>query len=152
MRRGAASALAAAVGLLAVVGVTSIGSSSLFAAAVRPLSTTTTTRPATGGDTTTTTIAHTFSGSVAGATEQYGYGSIAVSASIAAGHLSNVTVASLQTAESYSQSLAQQVIPMLLNEVLAAQSTQVNGVSGATYTSQAYLASLQSAIDVAGGL
>ncbi len=58
-----------------------------------------------------------------------------------------VGVANLQTAESYSQSLAQQVIPILRNEVLAAQSAKVNVISGATYTSEAYLYSLQSALD-----
>jgi uncharacterized protein with FMN-binding domain len=36
---------------------------------------------------------------------------------------------------------------MLKSEVLSAQSANVNTISGATYTSQAYLASLQSALD-----
>ena len=62
-------------------------------------------------------------------------------------HIDNVTIANLQTAESYSQYLAQQAIPILKKEVLAAQSAHVNGVSGATYTSEAYLYSLQSALD-----
>ena len=56
-------------------------------------------------------------------------------------------VVGLQTAEQYSQSLTQQVVPMLRNEVLTAQSAQVNGISGATYTAQAYLTSLQAALD-----
>ena len=53
----------------------------------------------------------------------------------------------LRTAEPYSQQLAAQVIPMLKSEVLAAGSAQINGVSGATYTSQAYATSLQAALD-----
>jgi uncharacterized protein with FMN-binding domain len=36
---------------------------------------------------------------------------------------------------------------MLRNEVLAAQSANINAVSGATYTSQAYALSVQAALD-----
>ena len=82
-----------------------------------------------------------------GATEQYGYGSLAVRVTVRAGKIINVVVPLIQTAEPYSQQLAAQVIPMLRNEVLSAQSAQINGVSGATYTSEAYAMSLQAALD-----
>jgi len=59
-------------------------------------------------------------------------------------------VANLQTAESYSQQLAQQAVPMLQSEVLSAQSAQISAISGATYTSQGYAASVQSALDQLG--
>jgi uncharacterized protein with FMN-binding domain len=36
------------------------------------------------------------------------------------------------------------------SEVLTAQSARVSNISGATYTTQAYLQSLQSALDAAG--
>ena len=36
---------------------------------------------------------------------------------------------------------------MLRNEVLSAQGTNINAVSGATYTSQAYATSVQAALD-----
>jgi uncharacterized protein with FMN-binding domain len=39
---------------------------------------------------------------------------------------------------------------MLLQEVLQAQSANVSTVGGATYTSEGYLMSLQSALDKAG--
>ena len=61
--------------------------------------------------------------------------------------ITNVTVPTLQTAEAYSQQLAQQVIPMLRSQVLAADGPHINGVSGATYTSQAYATSVQAALD-----
>jgi uncharacterized protein with FMN-binding domain len=64
-----------------------------------------------------------------------------------AGRIVDVSVASLQTAEQYSQNLAQQVIPMLKNEVLSAQSARISAISGATYTSEAYAYSVQSALD-----
>jgi len=82
-----------------------------------------------------------------GSNEQYGYGTLAVRVTVRAGRITNVSVANLQTAEQYSQSLAQQVIPILSNEVLSAQSANINGISGATYTSEAYAQSVQSALD-----
>ena len=39
---------------------------------------------------------------------------------------------------------------MLLQETLSAQSSNIDTVSGATYTSEGYLQSLQSALDQAG--
>ena len=86
-------------------------------------------------------------GTATGATEQYGYGKLAVRVTVQSGKIVSVAVPLIQTAESYSQQLAAQVIPMLRNEVLSAQSAQINGVSGATYTSQAYATSLQAALD-----
>jgi uncharacterized protein with FMN-binding domain len=85
--------------------------------------------------------------SLKGATEQYGYGQLAVRVTVRAGRIVNVSVPYIQTAEQYSQQLASQAIPMLKNEVLAAQSAHINAVSGATYTSQAYAASVQAALD-----
>ncbi len=85
--------------------------------------------------------------SALGNTYQYGYGQLAVRVTLNGSTITKVDTVGLQTAESYSQQLAQQVIPLLRHEVLAAQSARVNGFSGATYTSEAYLYSLQSALD-----
>ncbi len=82
-----------------------------------------------------------------GPTEQYGYGELAVKVSVSGNRVTNVAVLALQTAEPYSQQLAQQVIPMLRSQVLAADGPHINGVSGATYTSQAYATSVQAALD-----
>lgn len=82
-----------------------------------------------------------------GATEQYGYGYLAVRVTVRSGKIINVAVPLIRTAEPYSQQLAAQVVPMLRNEVMSAQSARINGVSGATYTSQAYAMSLQAALD-----
>ncbi|MHB1835515.1 MAG: FMN-binding protein [Solirubrobacteraceae bacterium] len=82
-----------------------------------------------------------------GASEQYGYGILAVRVSVVGTRIVGVGVSQLQTADQYSQQLANQVIPMLRSQVLSAQSAHINGVSGASYTSQAYAMSLQSALD-----
>ncbi|MEZ0093727.1 FMN-binding protein [Streptacidiphilus sp. EB129] len=42
-----------------------------------------------------------------------------------------------------------QAIPILTQEALAAQSATIDAVSGASYTSEGYIASLQSALDAA---
>jgi uncharacterized protein with FMN-binding domain len=49
-----------------------------------------------------------------------------------------------------SAAINSQAIPILKNETLQAQGANVNTVSGATYTSQAYIQSLQSATRQAG--
>jgi hypothetical protein len=85
--------------------------------------------------------------SAVGQNEQYGYGVLSVKVTVSGRRIVDVSVVNLQTAEQYSQSLAQQVIPMLRHEVLSSQTTQVYAVSGATYTSEAYLYSAQSALD-----
>jgi uncharacterized protein with FMN-binding domain len=82
-----------------------------------------------------------------GAVEQYGYGELAVKVTVRGGAISAVSVPLLRTAEPFSQQLTEQAIPMLRSEVLSAHGAKINGVSGATYTSEAYAASLQSALD-----
>lgn len=46
-----------------------------------------------------------------------------------------------------SQEITQAVTPLLHDEVLQAQNAQINLISGATYTSDAYQQSLQAALD-----
>jgi uncharacterized protein with FMN-binding domain len=84
---------------------------------------------------------------VTGVLEQYGYGELSVTITVRGTEITNVSVPVLRTAEPYSQQLAEQVLPMLKHEVLAAHSARINTVSGATYTSQAYADSIQSALD-----
>lgn len=86
------------------------------------------------------------SGSVTGSTVEYGYGQLAVKVTVHGGRIVHVAVPSIQTAEPYSQRLASQAIPTLRSEVLSAQSANIQGVSGATYTSEAFAQSLQSAL------
>lgn len=85
--------------------------------------------------------------SALGATEQYGFGELAVKVTVRGRRITDVTVPLIQTAEQYSQQLAGQVIPTLRSEVLTGQTASISAVSGATYTSQAYAASVQAALD-----
>ena len=81
-----------------------------------------------------------------GPIEQYGYGELAVKVTVNGNKIANVSIVGLKVAESYSASIANQVGPMLKSQVISAQSAQINGVSGATYTAQAYVTSLQAAL------
>ena len=102
------------------------------------------------GSTTTTTVSAPSSnvnGSSVGQLENYSYGEMAVKVTIVNNHIVGLSVSTLQTLESYSQQLEQYAVPILKAEVLAVQSTSVNAISGATYTSEAYAYSIQSALD-----
>ncbi len=85
--------------------------------------------------------------SVSGAMEQFGYGELAVRVTVTGSRITNVTVPALQTAEPFSRQLSEQAIPLLKSQVLAADGASINGVSGATFTSEAYATSLQAAPD-----
>jgi uncharacterized protein with FMN-binding domain len=82
-----------------------------------------------------------------GPVEQFGYGQLAVDVTVKGNRITGVSVPSLQTAEPTSQQISEQAIPTLTAEVLSAQSLNVNAVSGATYTSEAYAQSLQAALN-----
>jgi uncharacterized protein with FMN-binding domain len=85
--------------------------------------------------------------SATGALERYGYGELAVRVTVSRSRITNVTVPALQTADPTSRQIADEAIPMLRSQVLAADSASIDGVSGATFTSQAYEQSVQAALD-----
>jgi uncharacterized protein with FMN-binding domain len=85
--------------------------------------------------------------SAVGVSEQFGYGVLDVKVTVSGNRITDVSVPSLQVAEPTSQQICDQAIPLLRSEVLAAQSARIDGVSGATYTSEAYYLSLQAALD-----
>ncbi len=69
---------------------------------------------------------------------------------VSAGKITDVRTLQETNEGGRSQQISNYAVPILRKEVLAAQSAKVNSVSGATYTSQGYLESLQSALDKAG--
>lgn len=85
-----------------------------------------------------------------GAVESDRYGDTQVKVTIKNGKITEVTVLAYNDGDPRSASISQQAIPILRQEVLAKQTAAVDTVSGATYTSNAYEASLQSALDKAG--
>jgi hypothetical protein len=85
--------------------------------------------------------------SALGPSEQFGYGVLDVKVTVSGTRITAVSVPTLQVAELTSQQICQQAIPLLTSEVLTAQSASIDGVSGATFTSEAYAQSLQAALD-----
>jgi uncharacterized protein with FMN-binding domain len=64
------------------------------------------------------------------------------------GKITDVTALQLPS-QGRSGFISQSVAPILQGEAISAQSASIDTVSGATYTSQAYAQSLQSALDQA---
>ncbi|MCU4186254.1 FMN-binding protein [Acidiferrimicrobium sp. IK] len=89
--------------------------------------------------------------SAVGADTQYPYGDLAVEVKATGNHITDLIVTRLNDGGAgQSEFIDHQAIPLLRRQVLAAQTTNINGVSGATYTSQAYVDSVQSALDKLG--
>ncbi|MCW2952055.1 MAG: FMN-binding protein [Conexibacter sp.] len=89
--------------------------------------------------------------SAVGQAIQYQYGVVQVRATVRGGQLRAVQTVVLNPDSGRSQAIDAQVEPLLRQEALQAHSANIDVVSGATYTSQAYAQSLQSAIDRARG-
>jgi uncharacterized protein with FMN-binding domain len=82
-----------------------------------------------------------------GAAVNYNYGVLSVSATVQGTELTNVTIASIDDGGNFrSESIDQQAVPVLEQEALQAQSANIQGVSGASYTSAGFENSLQSAL------
>jgi uncharacterized protein with FMN-binding domain len=80
---------------------------------------------------------------------QYEYGVLQVKATLTNGRLTAVGLARLEPEPGRSEFIDAQAIPLLRSEALRARGANVDVISGATYTSQAFAQSLQSAIDQA---
>jgi uncharacterized protein with FMN-binding domain len=88
-------------------------------------------------------------GKYTGTTVETRYGPVQVEITVSGGTITDVTALQLTNAEQRSVEISNQAAPLLRSEVLAAQSASVATISGATYTTDGYLSSLQSAIDKA---
>jgi uncharacterized protein with FMN-binding domain len=99
--------------------------------------------------TTTAPKTNAASGTARGNVTQYRFGVLQVSATVSGGRLTNVTT-QVQSADPRSQQIDDQALPILRSEALSAQSANIQGVSGATYTAQAFITSLQSALSSLG--
>ncbi|MEU7870634.1 FMN-binding protein [Dactylosporangium sp. NPDC049140] len=75
------------------------------------------------------------------------YGNVELSIVVAGGKITDVKVLDSPSDHSRSVQINNSALPKLRAEALAAQSANIDTVSGATYTSSGYKLSLQSAID-----
>ena len=88
-------------------------------------------------------------GTYTGDTVSHRYGQVTVTVTIRSGAIASLSEQVSASSGGRSSSINAAAIPTLRQEILAADSARVDTVSGATYTSQAYLTSLQSALDEA---
>lgn len=77
------------------------------------------------------------------------YGDVQVRITVVGRRITDVTALHLTDSSRHSVRISAQAAPVLRSEALDKQSAQIDMVSGATYTSDAYQQSLQSAIDAA---
>ena len=95
--------------------------------------------------------APTRSRSIDGATVNTPYGPVQVRITETNGKLTDVTALQLPNDNSQSQQIASYAAPLLRREALKAGSAHIDLISGASYDSQGYAQSLQSALDASHG-
>jgi uncharacterized protein with FMN-binding domain len=94
----------------------------------------------------TTAVAKT----VTGAAADTRWGPVQVQVTVTGGRLTAVTVLEAPAGNRRDVEINDVALPILKQETLQAQSARIDSVSGATYTSDGYVTSLQSALDQAG--
>ena len=110
----------------------------------------TTSTPATTPTPVTTPKAAGISGTFTGAAGNTRYGPVQVQITVVNNVITNAVALTYPTGSFRDQQINQQAIPYLIQETLAAQSANIQGVGGASYTSQGWVNSLQSALTKAG--
>ncbi|MEU6971510.1 FMN-binding protein [Kitasatospora aureofaciens] len=98
--------------------------------------------PATGGGATR---------KVSGDTVNTRYGPVQVQVTLAGSRITTVDVVKYPTQDRRDREINADALPVLNQEAISAQNAQIDAVSGATYTSDGYIRSLQSALDRAKG-
>jgi uncharacterized protein with FMN-binding domain len=87
---------------------------------------------------------------VVGDVEDTRYGTVQVKLVLNGRTITDVVVLQVPNRERRDVEINDQAVPILRQEVLAAQSAKIDAVSGASFTSSGYAWSVQSAIDKAG--
>ncbi|WP_456786960.1 FMN-binding protein [Cellulomonas sp. P5_C5] len=87
---------------------------------------------------------------IVGSVVQNRYGAVQVAVTFTGSTITDVQTLQAPDRERESAQISERSVPVLAEEVLAAQSAHIDTVSGATYTSQGYRESVQSAIDQRG--
>ena len=90
------------------------------------------------------------SGTFLGSAYMTRYGAVQVSVTVKSGKITKVTVPVYPTQSFRDQQINSQAIPLLEQEVMVAQSSNINNISGASFTAQGFYISLVSALGKAG--
>jgi uncharacterized protein with FMN-binding domain len=84
---------------------------------------------------------------VTGAPSFTRFGTVQVAVTFRGSQIADVAVVQTPNRDGRSIQIANRAVPTLRDEVIQSQSAQIDTVSGATYTSEGYAQSVQSAID-----
>ena len=110
----------------------------------------TTAAPTTAAPTTAAPVANAVKdGTYVGDGSRNRFGTVQVQVVYAGGQLTDVQILRYPDGDRRSIRINQYALPILISEAVQAQGSNINGVGGATYTSNSYYQSLQSALDVA---
>jgi uncharacterized protein with FMN-binding domain len=77
----------------------------------------------------------------------YPYGDLQLKVTKRGSRITHIEIVRLSVPEQQSAQIDQSAVPELQSQALTAQSANISGISGASYTSAAYRQSLQSALD-----
>ena len=99
---------------------------------------------------TATTPASAGTRTVTGDTIDTKFGPVQVAVTVSGSKITKVEVLQVPSENHRDQEINSFAVPELIEETLTAQNAQIDVVSGATYTSDGYVSSLQSALDRAG--
>jgi uncharacterized protein with FMN-binding domain len=132
----------------------SIAAASAPAQPVTPDSTTTTVdnttdQPKTSSSSSTTSATKTTSGTYTGPRTNTRWGIVQVQITVQNGKITNSQAIQYPSNNFRDQQINSYALPILSQEVISAQSANIDAISGATVTSNGYRSSLQSAIDQA---
>ena len=81
---------------------------------------------------------------------QFHYGDMTVKVTVTGSRISNVSIASINETDGRSASIDSYAIPQLEQQVVAANSVNISGVSGATFTSQGFVDAVANALQKLG--
>ena len=79
-----------------------------------------------------------------------GYGTIQLEVTVESGRIVDIQALAVPENDGRSAQISSYAVPQLIQQALAAQSDQISGISGATYTSYGFAQSLTSALQQAG--
>ena len=144
--------------ILAASGGAAIGAAAVLAGHALAPATGTTPRPdranagrltpdSTGSEAASPTRPRLTDGTATGPLIETPYGPVQIRITVAAGTMTEIVEVKLPFEHEHSRWIRANLVPQLRQRVLTAQSADVDVVSGATYTGQGYLASLQGALD-----
>jgi uncharacterized protein with FMN-binding domain len=143
MKRALVVGTGTLAGVAAVLALNPDGAATTVAGGARPASASSSTS---AGSSTTSDPAGTQTATGSVVDVGRGYGSIQVQATLENGRIVDIAALAVPQNDGRSAMISQQSVPMLVQQAVAAQSAQIAGISGASYTSWGFAESLKAAL------